>query len=183
MKPSNHAIEDWAKEVQNSKKREFTKQESKDFIRYHLIELNGGVEADEETMKSLENKQAGYSSAIWFRVKCYHTYEILATLAFYLGEQVITNFGISVMLANYLQFVAHEHNLKKIGMREFSLYAFPMGIPEESEWQRLWELQKIDGEATDDKYRGMVGNGLDHAALGESIREISAAESNESVID
>lgn len=182
MQPSNHAIEDWAKEVQNSKKREFTEQESKDFMQYCLIELNGGVETDEGIMKLLENKQAGYSSVIWFRVKCCHTYEISATLAFYLGEQVITNFGISTMLANYLQFVAHEHNLKKIGMQEWSQHAFPMGIPEEAEWQRLWELQKIDYEVTDEKYRGMGGNGLDWAALGESIREIST-ESNESVTD
>ena len=54
--------------------------------------------------------------------------------------------------------------------------------PEEAEWQRLWELQKIDDEVTDEKYRGISGNGLDWAVLGESIREIST-ESNESVTD
>lgn len=172
MKPSNHAIEDWAKEVQKANKRNLTKDEAKDFLQYCLIEASGGAEKDKETMDMLTEKKAGYSSVIYLRVKYCHTYEISATLAYYLGEQVIKNFGISTMLANYLQFVAHEHNLKRIGMHEWSQFAFPEGIiADDKEWQRLWELQKIESdETTDPKYKNAWGgNGLDRSEFAESI--------------
>ena len=64
------------------------------------------------------------------------------------------------MIANYLQFVAHKNGLKKIGMNDFVMKAFPHGYPSKENWHKLWDMQKADDG----------GNILDDAACGESIR-------------
>lgn len=125
MKRSPHAIEDWAKLVASIKKEEMTTDEMRLFITCYTHEED--MNNDQELMKLLESKD-NYASVLWNRIKACHTYEVSPALCLYLGK-VISNFGISTMIANYLQFVAHEHGLKKICMNDFGMYAFPNGFP------------------------------------------------------
>ena len=158
MKRSPHAIEDWAKEVASIKKEEMTTDEMRLFITCYTREED--MNKDPELMKLLESND-NYASILWNRIKACHTFEISPALCLYLGN-IIENFGISTMIANYLQFVAHKNGLKKIGMNDFGMKAFPHGYPSKENWHKLWNMQKADDG----------GNILDDVSCGESIRII-----------
>ena len=118
MKPSEHAIEDWAKMVLSKPKRSLTEEEAKTLVQVTLAQRE--IDSDKEICEMLEKKQAGFlTSMFWWRVKCCHTYEITPSLCVYIGECVIKSPGMSTMMANYLQYIAHEHGFKKIGLNEF----------------------------------------------------------------
>lgn len=168
MKPSTHAIEDWAKNVAQKQMRQLTDEETRDFIRYCLVSKQ--LDKDQELINLLNNKKAGYASVLWLRIKTIHTYSITPSLCIYLGECVIKNFGMSTMIANYLQYIAKTKGLKTIGFDEFSRYAFPMGYPTDKSWNELWDLQKIDLEfRSQDCYRCM-DNILDYPQFMESLK-------------
>ena len=156
MKRSPHAIEDWAKLVDSIKKEEMTTDEMRLFITCYTREED--MNKDPELMKLLKSKD-NYASVLWNRIKACHTYEVSPALCLYLGN-VISNFCVSTMIANYLQFVAHKNGLKKIFISDFGMKAFPNGLPSEENWRKLWDMQKADDG----------GNILDDAACGESIR-------------
>lgn len=150
MKPSEHAIEDWAKMVLSKPKRSLTEEEARTLVQVTLAQRE--IDSDKEISEMLEKKQAGFlTSMFWWRVKCCHTYEITPSLCAYIGECVIKNPGMSTMMANYLQYVAHEHRVKKIGLKEFGLWAFPYGFPTDKSWEELWDSQKIDLDIRTDK--------------------------------
>ena len=82
---------------------------------------------------------------------------------------------MSTMMANYLQYVAHEHRVKKIGLKEFELWAFPNGFPTDESWEELWDSQKIDLEIRTDKkspYYYGSDNILDYPKLYQTIAKI-----------
>lgn len=137
------------------KKRQMTKEESKIFIVCYMQEEK--MNQDPELMKLLESKE-NYSSVLWNRLKR-HTVDVSPAVCLFLGYH-IESFGISTMIANYLQYVAYKHNVKKIGMKEIGEIVFPLGFPTEETWRELWDMQKADDG----------GNILDDAACGESIR-------------
>lgn len=157
MKRSSHAIEDWAKEVEKAEFREMTEHEAKMFLTCFMNENR--MKDDQDLMKILESKD-NYASVLWNRLKL-HTVEVSPVACIFL-ESLIFNFGISTMIANYLQYVAHKHQIKKIGMNEIGMNVFPNGSPTDKAWKELWEMQKADDG----------GNILDDAACGESIRII-----------
>lgn len=174
MKPSEHAIEDWAKMVQSKPIRTLTDEEAKALI--HVTFIQHEVDFDKEICEMLEKKQAGFlTSMFWWRVKCCHTYEITPSLCVYIGEYVIKNPGMSTMMANYLQYVAHVNGIKKIGLWEFATWAFPNGFPTDESWHELWGAQKIDLDIISDEkspYYYQSDNILDYPKLYQTIAKI-----------
>ena len=175
MKPSEHAIEDWAKMVLSKPTRNLTEEEARTLVQVTLAQRE--IDSDKEIFEMLEKKQAGFlTSILWWRVKCCHTYEITPSLCVYLGEYVLKNPGMSTMMANYLQYVASKQNIRKIGVKEFSQYAFPWGLPTDDSWKELWDAQKIDLEIREDKkspYYDGSDNILDYPKLYQTIAKIS----------
>ena len=78
-------------------------------------------------------------------------------------------------MANYLQYVASKQNIRKIGIMEFSQYAFPWGLPTDASWNELWDAQKIDLDIRTDKkspYYNGSDNILDYPKLYQIIAKI-----------
>lgn len=149
-------IEEWAKKVEHSKKQKLSKEAVKHFI---MVQLNAKkIDEDKELIADLENKRFGVGSAFWLRVKHLHTYSITPSLALFLATEVLDNFGKSTMMAAYLQYIAWKIGIKTIGISEWAQWAFPMGLPTEDEWQRLWNAQKIPFDMREDT---MTDNMLD----------------------
>ena len=175
MKPSEHAIEDWARTVSVKPTRSLTNEEAEGLLK--IVFVASSIDSDKEILEALEKKTAGFlTSILWWRVKCCHTYEITPSLCVYLGEYVLKNPGMSTMMANYLQYVASKQNIRKIGIMEFSQYAFPWGLPTDASWNELWDAQKIDLEIRVDKkspYYNGSDNILDYPKLYETIAQIS----------
>lgn len=171
-------IERWAKKFEEHMKiRELTKEETKLFLSASFNEKQ--INEDKEILKLLETKKAGLASVMYLRVKSIHTYELTPALAVYLFESgIINNFGKSTMIINYLQYIAHERGLKNIGMKEFGMFVFPMGVPTEESWDKAWEANKLQNifikEEVMELQRDITApdNILDYPRAMESIREI-----------
>ena len=161
-------IEQWAQEVKRCKKSELSKKAAEHFMTVCLNEKKMNV--DKELIADLEDKRFGVGSAFWLRVKHLHTYSITPSLALFLASDVLDNFGKSTMMAAYLQYIAWKRGIKTIGIQEWAKWAFPLGLPTDEEWERLWNLQKIPVE---EREGGMSDNTLDHPSVyGTSIWEI-----------
>lgn len=89
-------------------------------------------------------------------------------VAAFFGDCVFKNFGMSTMLANYMQWWAYKRNITKITMREVG-FMFPSGFPTEESWKEAWNEQKIERDETNG---WSSDNGLDYPQLMESIKEI-----------
>lgn len=168
MKPSRQAVEEWAKSVASKNKRPLTEKEAIEFIKYFMSQKD--LDEDKELIELLDQRKGGYSSVLWLRIKYRHTFSITPSLCVYLGENIIKNFGMSTMIANYLQYIAKERGIKKIGFDEWSRFAFPMGYPTDKSWEELWEAQKLDSETRrEDRYR-CIDNVLDYPEFMESLK-------------
>lgn len=168
-------VENWAKEVENYPRRAFTEEEVGKLM--HLLFNESILNKDEEVVRLLDEKQGGMASVIWLRINHCHTYKISPTLAIYLGE-IITNFGESTMMCNYLQYMAYKNHLKVITLREWGLKIFPNGYISEEGWKKAWELQKIE---TDREKGYNSDNMLDYSGCYNSIKDI-VAESPEVMV-
>lgn len=100
-------------------------------------------------------------------------------MAIYLSESgIVNNFGKSTMIINLLQYIAHERGLKNIGMKEFGMFVFPMGVPTEESWEKAWEANKLQNIFTKEEVVELWGdmtvpdNILDYPRSMESIRDI-----------
>lgn len=168
MKNKDNAIEEWAKLVENCKKQEMSKVSANHFLTVHFNEKE--IDKDATLVNQLEEGKMGGGSAFWLRVKHIHNYSVSPSLVLFLTSDVITNFGISTMMASYLQYICHKRGIKHIGVKEWSMYAFPNGLPTEEEWQKLWNAQKLP---LDMRVDGMIDNMLDYPKVfGKSIIEI-----------
>ena len=168
MKPSEHAIEDWAKMVLSKPKRSLTEEEARKLVQVTLAQRE--IDSDKEICEMLEKKQAGFLTSIfWWRVKCCHTYEITPSLCAYIGECVIKSPGMSTMMANYLQWFCFKNKIKKLTLEDFAKKVFPFGVPKDEVWDEMWSLQKVKTENC------MIDsdNGLDHQELMKSIINIT----------
>ena len=156
-------VENWAKEVEKFSPRQLTEEEAKAFLMCSMSEKKLGD--DKELIQLLDEKKGGMTSVVWLRIKYCHTYSITPALAVYLGE-IITNFGMSTMICNYFQYMAHKHKLKVISCSDWGMKIFPMGYISDSDWEKAWNLQKIDaeGEGSD--------NMLDYSGCYNSIKDI-----------
>lgn len=157
-------VENWAKEVEKFPTRQLTKEEARKFLMSSMAEKR--VKDDEELIQLLDEKKGGMASVVWLRIKYCHTYSITPALAVYLGE-IITNFGMSTMICNYLQYMAHKCKLKTISLRDWGLKIFPNGYISDDDWSKAWDLQKItpiENMASD--------NMLDYSGCYDSIKDI-----------
>ena len=156
-------VENWAKEVEKFSTRQLTEDEAKKFLILSMAEKR--VVDDKELIQLLDEKKGGMASVIWLRIKHCHTYSITPALAVYLGE-IITNFGMSTMMCNYLQYMAHKHKLKVITCADWGLKIFSRGYFRDEDWDNAWKLQKIipEGVGSD--------NMLDYSGCYNSIKEV-----------
>lgn len=160
MELNKNSIEEWAKLVPTKPRRTLTHSEMEIYIKCTLAA--DSIDANPKVIEDIEKGDLGYGSVFWKRVKSCHTYTITPSLCVYLASGILFNFGVSTMMANYLQYVAHERGCKKIGITEWSTYAFPWGVPTEEAWKELWDAQKVGGY-----------NLLDIPQFMESIKDIT----------
>lgn len=167
MKKEHNAAELWAKEVESCEKREMTQEETMNYLRYCFAESKGlSDDAEKEIRELLEKGQGGMSSVVYKRAKYVLGYEISVSLAVFLGT-ILDNFGKSTMMASYLLYVAKKRGVRVVTTKEFGMVAFPMGLPTDKEWERLWTLQKLPLEERDND---ITDNGLDCSVCFGSIK-------------
>lgn len=167
MEKKTNAIELWAENFSKKPIKTITEELAKAFLIHSFAEKNHNVN-EKGLKKLLDDKEGGMASVFWLRVKYYHTYEVSVTVAAFFGECIFKNFGMSTMMANYIQYWAHNHNRKMITMDEVALM-FPNGFPTEESWNEAWNEQKIERDETNG---WSSDNGLDYPQLMESIKEI-----------
>lgn len=158
-------VENWAKEVEKFPVRPLTDDEVKTFLLCSISEFDKNIQKD-DLIKLLDDKKGGMASVIWLRIKFCHTYSITPDLAVYLGE-IVTNFGLSTMLCNYMQYMANKHKLKVITCKDWGMKIFPNGYISDDDWRKAWDLQKItpiENMASD--------NMLDYSGCYDSIKDV-----------
>lgn len=160
---TTYDVENWAKEVEKFSMRSLTEDEIKKFLM--SLKSEKLINDNKELIQLLDEKKGGMASVIWLRIKNCHTYAITPALAVYLGE-IITNFGMSTMICNYLQYMAHKHKLKVITCQDWGLKIFPMGYISDSDWGKAWNLQKIIPD------EGGSDNMLDYSGCYDSIKDV-----------
>lgn len=158
------SIEKWAKqtEIEFAKSQEpLTNEQSEIFIKCYMNEK--AMEEDEDLKTQLEKNKAGLASVFYNRVRLCHTYEISNALCLFMSF-VIQSFGDSTIYANYLQYQAFKHNVKKVNMDFISTKVFPWGFPDRATLEKVWDDQKVErnGQFTSD-------NLLDYAECQGSI--------------
>lgn len=163
---SKNDVENWAKEVEKFPKRKLTEEEVDGFLKFSMNEDR--INEDKEIIRLLDEKEGGMASVIWLRIKHCHTYSITPALAVYLGE-IISNFGISTMMCNYLQYMAYKHKQKVIDFKTFGMKIFPMGFISDIDWQKAWQMQKIISDNN-----GGSDNMLDYSGCYDSIKDIDS---------
>lgn len=159
MKKEQNAVELWAKEVESCEKRKMTQEEIMNYLQYSFAESKGlSDDVEKEIMELLEKGQGGMASVVYKRAKYVLGYEISVSLAAFLGI-ILDDFGKSTMMVSYLLYVAKKRGVRVVTTKEFGMIAFPMGLPTEKEWKRLWTLQKLPLEERGDNIA--MDNGLD----------------------
>lgn len=159
------SIEKWAKQTEiefgQLNQKPLTKEQTEIFFKCYMNEQ--AMEDDEDLKTQLEKNKAGYASVFYNRVRCCHTYEVSNAVCLFMSF-VIQNFGDSTIYANYLQYYAFKHNVKKVDMNFISTKVFPYGFPNKVTLQKVWDDQKVErnGQFTSD-------NLLDYAECQESI--------------
>ena len=155
-------IEEWCKEVDKLPRRLFNGKEM-GFLA-ELLFKEEVVDRRVDIHKLLEDKELGYASVIWLRVKYFHSFTISPSLALFLGD-IVCNLGTSTMISNFLQYKAFRLGLKHITLSEFYIMIFPDGWISDEDWRKAWEWQKIKDE-------GISDNMLDYPKYMESIKNI-----------
>lgn len=157
-------IEDWCKEVDKLPRRMFNGKEAVWLA--DLLFKEDGIDRSVNIQKLLEDKELGYASVIWWRVKCIHSFTISPSLALFLGD-IVSNLGTSTMISKFLQYKAFLLKLKHITLSEFFTKIFPKGWISDEDWHKAWEWQKIKDE-------GISDNMLDYPKYMESIKNIQS---------
>ena len=160
MKYNN--IEEWCKDVDKLPRRLFNGKEIGWLA--EVLFKEDGIDSNVNILKSLEDKELGYASVIWLRVKCFHSFTISPSLALFLGD-IVSNLGTSTMISNFLQYKAFRLKLKHITLSEFYTMIFPDGWISDEDWRKAWEWQKIKDE-------GISDNMLDYPKYMASIKNI-----------
>lgn len=173
MERTDNAVELWAEEFSKKPIRLLTEKEMGGFICWRIVDSNKSFD-DNELKKILEDKKGGLGSVFYLRVKYRHTYEVSPVLAAYLGDNILKNFGMSTMMANYLQWFCFKNKIKKLTLEDFAKKVFPVGVPKDEVWEEMWSLQKVKTENC------MIDsdNGLDHQELMKSIINIRPNDGN-----
>lgn len=130
MERTENAVELWSEEFSKKPIRPLTKEEMSGFIGWCIVESSESFN-DNELKQILEDKKGGLASVFYLRVKYRHTYEVSPVLAAYLGDNILKNFGMSTMMANYLQWFCFKNKIKHLTLDDFAKKVFPFGIPKE----------------------------------------------------
>lgn len=175
MKPASNTVELWAEEVEKVKFScpPMTEKQSNLLVAVSLQQSK--IDSDKDLLSLVESKKMGLLSAFWLRVKYCHTYKITLSAALFLSEAVILNFGTSTMVANYLQWIAWKYHQPTIDLTFICTTVWPMGFPTQEQWQKLWDMQKLDIAVLTDRkspYYQSGDNCLDHAEFMESIKTV-----------
>ncbi len=169
METKKDLTKNWAEKVSKLPVRRMTQEEVEFYMRVFFNETE--INNDDVIIDALEKKKAGMASVLWLRIKHLHTYKITPSLALFLGNSIIKNFGTSTMIANYLQYIAYEHNLDIISVKEWNQIVFPNGYPTDESWNKAWDLQKITPEIRKEYgITDFTDNILDYPQFSESIR-------------
>lgn len=168
MERTENAVELWAEEFSKKPIRPLTKEEMSSFIGWSMVKSSESFN-DNELKQILEDKKGGLASVFYLRVKYRHTYEVSPVLAAYLGGNILKNFGMSTMMANYLQWFCFKNKIRHLTLEDFAKKVFPFGVPKDEVWKEMWSLQKVKTENC------MIDsdNGLDHQELMKSIINIT----------
>ena len=156
------SIENWASELDNQEKMTPLTEEDSEVL-FKCMFNEEQIDNDPEFSKMLESN---FMHALFMkRVKVYHTYSITPTAVVFIS--MINNFnpGISTMIANYLQYIAHRDKVEKFDLKYLTMKIFPNGFFSSDTLAKFWYKQKIE---TDSNHRS--DNMLDYSEFGSSMR-------------
>lgn len=159
-------IENWAKEVEKLPIRKLTPDEVSLYVNLYM--QRRVIDNDINLLESLNSKKLGMASVIWLRVKHCHSYKITPSLALYLGQTVLENFGHCTIMANYLQYFAHKFHLLEVNLMNLHEKIFPHGYLTEESFRKAWDMQKVTPELAK-KMKGS-DNILDYIECQDSIK-------------
>lgn len=144
MKAKDNFVEEWSKEFDKSQKERLPKEDAEFLI--NIIFKEKELNKDKELLDMLEGKSNNtLCTIIWRRFKNYPMLSVSPSVAMFLGG-VAKNFGICTMMVARVIAKAAEFQTKNIDMHFLCSRIIPMGFPTEREFEKLWELQKIDYE-------------------------------------
>lgn len=142
-----NSIELWAIEAEKLFKQDqnpMSDELSKTFITCCMSEQE--MEQSEDIREKLSKKELGLCSVFYNRVKYCHTYEASIALCLFMGL-ASESFGEVTIYANYLQYQANKHNMKRIDMGFIGEKVFPMGLPSRETLNKVWDMQKVKRES------------------------------------
>lgn len=133
---NERSIEEWARELDECPKRELTSEESEIFLEA------GIVENTLETSLDFEEKIKG-----WNGVNLLHKRLLVHDFTMSRATQIccgilITSPGEMVMMANYIQYRCHRHQIKHVTIRTLCEKIMPMGWFDKETLSRFWDKQK-----------------------------------------
>lgn len=142
---TDDAVETWAKQVMNFCHNEMNQNSAETYIKLCMNEE--GINSDKEITELLNNKEKGGYSYVLIQRCAALGLTLKNSVAYFLGVEVVKTFGECTMIAAYLKYQSHQHdNTNVIDMTFLSRYCFPMGFPNDDEWQKLWDSQKVEAK-------------------------------------
>lgn len=159
MKVKDNFVEEWLKEFDKSQKEQLPIEDAK--LLLNLIFKEEELNKDKELLDVLEGKTNNIlCTVIWRRFKNYPMLNVSPSVALFLGG-VAKDFGICTMMVAIVIAKAAQHRTKNINMNFLCRKVIPMGFPTEGEFEKLWELQKIDPEEIQSQeFHGFMSDNL-----------------------
>ena len=127
----------------NCKVRPMTQDESKLFLSISFMEMKG-VDVLQKLDKEIREKQDFLYMVMTSRLEAFK--EVSPTLDIGIGPQMFCTMisdrpGKVVMWAHTLNELFVKHG-RQVTLHDWTM-SFPMGIPTEEEYERMWDLQKV----------------------------------------
>lgn len=172
MKAKDNFVEEWSKEFDKSQKEQLSKEDAKLLI--NIVFKEKELNKDKELLDVLEDKTNNtLCTVIWRRFKNYPMLSVSPSVVLFLGG-VAKNFGICTMMVAIVIAKAAQYRTKNINMNFLCKEVIPMGLPTEREFEKLWELQKIDPEEIQSQeFHGfMSDNLLDYNSSYKSVIDV-----------
>lgn len=172
MKAKDNFVEEWSKEFDKSQKEQLPVKDANLLI--NILFKEKELNKDKELLDMLEVKTNDtFCTVIWRRFKNYPMLRVSPSVALFLGE-VAKNFGICTMMVAIVIAKAAQYRTKNIDMNFLCNRIIPMGFPTEREFEKLWELQKINPEERQSQefHSFMPDNLLDYNSSYKSVIDV-----------
>lgn len=172
MKVKDNFVEEWSKEFDKAQKEQLSKEDAKLLIT--ILFKENELNKDKELLDMLEGKTNNtLCTVIWCRFKNCPILNVSPSVALFLGG-VAKSFGICTMMVARVIAKAAELQTKNIDMHFLCNRIIPMGFPTEREFEKLWDLQKIDPEERQSQeFQGfMSDNLLDYNSSYKSVIDV-----------